>query len=349
MGVLKSSIRATKKWWWLPASSIVTFFLIPLIVWSSRQFMGWSQEYFHVNNFERPLLELGLHGYVLMAIAILGLPFVVWRGIELHKQSKAVLEQSNIAQRNLLNERYQKGVEMLSSKALSARLGGIYALESLAKNDSLTYHIQIMSVLSAFVRNWHIEDERESEQNYGLSNTEKREPPEDVCTILEVVGSRSSEQCEIELQRKYIIDLSNARLRGWWHSARDPAVPLNFSNINFSLAVLSGVSLLPRVNFTKSYFMHADLSGAMFMHADFSNAHFSNANLSKASLAWASLTGVSFECAKLFDTDLSDVKDLTQEQLNSAEIDLQRPPELKGAVDPITGKPLIVLSPQSVL
>ena len=41
---------------------------------------------------------------------------------------------------------------MLGSGVLSVRLGGIYALERLAKEHPEEYHIQIMELLCSFVR-----------------------------------------------------------------------------------------------------------------------------------------------------------------------------------------------------
>ena len=40
-----------------------------------------------------------------------------------HDQAKAALHQSETSQRGLLNERYQKGAEMLGSKDLCVRSG----------------------------------------------------------------------------------------------------------------------------------------------------------------------------------------------------------------------------------
>ena len=155
MNALKFIARTWRRWV-IPASFFIALPLIPLVAWALHQFTIGFQEWSPVNNLELPPLALGLHGYALMAIAALGFPFVLWRGIELHDQSKAASKQSDIAQRNLLNERYQKGVEMLGSPTLSVRLGGIYALGSLAESDPHAYYIQIMSVLSAFARNWHL-------------------------------------------------------------------------------------------------------------------------------------------------------------------------------------------------
>ena len=63
----------------------------------------------------------------------------IWR-------STVAERQSATAQQGLLNERYQKGAEMLGSDVLSVRLGGIYALERLAAEDPNQYHILVMKL-----------------------------------------------------------------------------------------------------------------------------------------------------------------------------------------------------------
>ena len=316
MNALKSdwcAVNQRRLWLWVGA--IAAFMLILFFLW------------FLVNSFEWLPFEFGPHGY-LMATATIGLLIALWRSWVAYVQSRAALEQSKTAQSHLLNERYQKGVEMLGSEMLAVRLDGIYALERMAKNDPPAHHIQIMRVFSAVVRGWHIEDGPTSKQNYASFDNEQRMLPEDMRAILEVMGHRSSNQHEIELQEKYIIDLSGARLHGCVCCARDLAVPLNFSKINFSDANLSKVSFCAPAKFVGSYFMRTNLSGAGFIGADFSGVGENG-----------------FEGAKLFGADLRNAKGLTQEQINSAEIDPQRPPLLEGAVDPTTGKPLVVPSP----
>ena len=87
-----------------------------------------------------------IRNLVLVMAAIAALPLAIWR-------SKVAERQAETAQRGLLNERYQKGGEMLGSKELSVRLGGIYALARLAREYPGDYHTQIMNLLCAFVRN----------------------------------------------------------------------------------------------------------------------------------------------------------------------------------------------------
>ena len=60
-----------------------------------------------------------------------GLPLAIWR-------TKTADRQADTAQQSLLNERYQKGAEMLGNSALAVRMGGIYALQRLAEDHPET-------------------------------------------------------------------------------------------------------------------------------------------------------------------------------------------------------------------
>ena len=82
--------------------------------------------------------NLGLVKGGLIAIIL-----AVWRSV-------VGSRQADTAQRGLLNERYQKGAEMLGSEVLSVRLGGIYALRQLSDEHPEQYHVQVMRLFCAF-------------------------------------------------------------------------------------------------------------------------------------------------------------------------------------------------------
>ena len=86
-----------------------------------------------------------IRNIALVAAGLIALPLAIWRGVVANRQA-------NTAQQGLLNERYQKGAEMLGNGVLSVRLGGIYALQRLAEESPGQYHIQIMRLFCAFVR-----------------------------------------------------------------------------------------------------------------------------------------------------------------------------------------------------
>ena len=349
MGILKFVMRAMRqRWLWMLAigagALVLTVGLTLGLYWLAYSFGKlWpgdgSASFFQ---------GISFHGLVLIAIATIGVPFALWRSLALQKQSDVALKQSDIAlkqaeiaQSDLLDDRYQTGIELLGHAKLSVRLGGIYALERVAESDPLTYHIPTMSVLSVFIRNWHIKHEQEGRQDNTALDNEQKGLPEDVRAILEVIGRRSRKQHEIELERKYLVNLRGAHLHRWAPDVLLSAPEPDFSNVDFSYADLSEVKL-SLVKLVNSRFAYANLSEARFVHADLSHASFLGADLSEARFAHANLSDASFWLAKLSGTDLKEVKGLTQEQINEAKIDAQRPPVLKDAVNSNTKQPLIV-------
>ena len=174
MNSLKSVVRIVRRrWWlWMPVSGIGAFSLIWIIALASHWFASIFRESFSDASPEPLFFGLGLYGNILIAIATIGAPLAIWRGLALQKQSEAALKhsdaalkqseaalkqseialkQSEITQGGLLADRYRTGVEMLGSKVLSVRHGGIYVLERMAESDPFTYHIPAMSVLSVFI------------------------------------------------------------------------------------------------------------------------------------------------------------------------------------------------------
>ena len=353
----------------MPASAVVAFVLIVFLT-IGLYWLAYSFDELWLGDSSASLFqEMSLHGLVLVVIATIGVPFALWRSLTMQKQSDTALEQSDIAlkqwdialaqmkiattqakiattqaeiaQSGLLDNRYQTGIELLGHAKLSVRLGGIYALERVAESDPLTYHIPGMSVLSAFVRNWHIKYGQEGELDNTAFDNEQKGLPEDVRAILEVIGRRSRKQHEIELERKYTVNLKGAHLHGWEFDVLSCAPEPDFSNVDFSSADLSGVKFF-QVKLEYSSFTSANLSGAGFIGVDLSHASFLGADLSDVSFAHVNLSDAYFRWAKFSGTDLKEVKGLTQEQINEAEIDTQRPPVLEDAVDSNTKQPLIV-------
>ena len=93
-----------------------------------------------------------IRNIALVIAALIGLPIAIWRSMVAERQATASQSQAEIAERGLLNERYQKGAEMLGSDVLSVRLGGIYALRQLAEEHPKDYHLQIMRLHSCVIR-----------------------------------------------------------------------------------------------------------------------------------------------------------------------------------------------------
>ena len=323
-----------------------------------------------------------IRNLALVAAATFGLPIAMWRSYTAHRQAAT-------AQNSLLDERYQRAAEMLGGE-LAVRLAGIHALARMAQRH-LSHHVLIMSALSAVVR---------TSANRKPS-ADKKQAPEDVTVIMEVLAARDAEQLSEESAEDYRLDLRATDLRGlsvnevklpkailddailsdsdnqavFWDTDFQGAslisaslvaayfLAADFSSTNLSNASLASTTMLDRTDFREATLTGADFSNATFGEVDIEDAIrketnlFASIDLSSASLTdfrRATLTGANFANAKfsevdiegaiLTGTNLTNVTGLTQQQLNSTQIDLSHPPILTGAIDPETGKPLIVPS-----
>ncbi len=250
----------------------------------------------------------------LLLAGALAFVFAGWRAWVAERQVVA-------AEGSLLNERYQKGADMLGSDSLSVRLAGIYALQQLVEQQPEQFHIQILKLFCAFARHpTEIETELSGDEKPRNTSPRSRE---DVRAAMKAISVRNKAGILLERRSCFRLDLRLADLR----DAR-------LMNADLSHAILTD----------------ADLSGAWLEDANLSYAWLDGANLSGCRLGGANLSG-----ADLWDTnpsgsflvqaqDHEQVKGrkiangLTQDQLDWACADT--PPALNGVLDTTTGKPL---------
>ena len=264
-------------------------------------------------------------------IAIL---LALWRG-------RIAEHQSKTAHLSLLNERYQKGAEMLGSGMPSVQLGGIYALLRLARQYPSDYHTQIMSLLCAFLRNLPAAKKANGQKQYTYTRREE------VLAIVEAICGRSRAQIDAEKEEKYHLDLNgtdlkDARLvRTYLHGANLAQADLtgaqmdgaklaeawlagaNLTDAELTGAELSGVNLF-RATLKYATLAGADLKNARLKYADLTGADITGATLSgamlvRARLTEADLSGTNLHRAKLNRADLTEV-DLTKATLVGADL-----------------------------
>ena len=176
--------------------------------------------------------------------------------------------QADTAQQGLLNERYQKGAEMLGSNALTLRLGGIFALQRLAEEHPEQYHVQITRLFCAFVRPAEIP----SEPPDMIPEPNPVPPTADIQAIMDAIGAREEHRQMLEDQEKY---------RLW-----------------LSLVKLSAASL-GRANLSSAQMDWAWLDRADLRETNLSGATVDNSALDYAWLGGAKLVGTSFRSAGL--------------------------------------------------
>ncbi|WP_162641809.1 pentapeptide repeat-containing protein [Streptosporangium sp. 'caverna'] len=201
------------------------------------------------------------------------------RTLELSEQNyRSTVEMSDrtyrLSEQGHVTDRYTKAIEQLGSDKRDIRLGGIYALERIAR-DSARDRPTIMDVLAAFIRE-HSHDDKAEESSTAKS------PATDIRAALTVIGRRDIPDDE-PVRR---IDLAGADL----------------SRANLRRANLSHVNLY-RTNLYRADLYRADLTGAYLRRAD----------LRRADLTRANLTGANLTDTDLTDTDLTGVIGLSVE------------------------------------
>ena len=155
-----------------------------------------------------------------------------------------------------ITEQFTRAIAHLGDNNLAIRLGGIYALERIAR-DSEKAHGPIMEVLTAYVRE---KAPRKNDYEYGLPFVE--EPPTDIQALLTVIGRRETTGKNRGTAR---LDLSNTHLVG---------------------------AQLMRANLSHMSLMNVTLSEADLSEADLSDAWLADTDLSWADLSVTTLSGV---------------------------------------------------------
>jgi hypothetical protein len=247
---------------------------------------------------------------------------------------RVALENLRVTEEGKLTERFSKAVELLGSEKLDVRLGGIYALERIAR-DSLKDHWTVMEILTAFVREQSVRWYKSSQQwetdfdgNYSHLHPVQPEIniSVDVQAALTVIGRRKWIEEEKPHQR---LDLSGAFLNGAKlirvNLRRAILVDTNLTKARLELADLTEARLV-NAKFNNAYLTETKLTGAILHNADLSNAFVTETDFRNAEFADFIDDGVI-----LNSTYLRTSTGLTWEQISEAVINetTRLPPELE--------------------
>ena len=247
-----------RRWLTLVAVALIAVAVLFMVLFLPRYLLSWDLAGGAVRpgdragavNAIRSTLMQGLVG-----LAVLVGLFFTWRQLQVSRQGQ-------------VTDRYTRAIEQLGRDSPELRVGGIYALERIAR-DSATDRLTIVEVLATFIR-----------LRSALSpGTDKRQRPPDLAAKLAAARSMAT----------------SARLRD-----RAP-------HIQAAITVLGRMpdadqrsrGLLARVDLTGSDLGYSDLAGADLHYSDLSDSF-----LLGADLRGADLTGVWFVHAMLEGTRL---------------------------------------------
>lgn len=224
----------------------------------------------------------------------------------------ATWRQVQISREGQITDRFTHAVEQLGSDKLEVRLGGIFALERIAK-DSETDRWAITDTLVAFVRTrapWRA-GAPESQDPHPTPTIDERLPwlaerALDVQEAVRVLGRRppTRERRELQLTR---VDLR----RTWLVEARLPNTTMRYANLAQSRLVAAhledsylGFADLRRVGAANAHLSRSNLRSAYLDGADLRGARLDRTDLVGASLRGAVLRGADLRGAVLHDADL---------------------------------------------
>ena len=273
-----------------------------------------------------------LRGRLLVIGALLTTPFLIWRLIVGHwaaraaqAQARVAQEQARIAQETARNTLFAKAIEQLgavreektsvmtkdangaatSSTEESAirpntevRLGAIYALEKLARDD-LEMHWPIMETLCAYVREnagppLRLEGtvlsqlggrggaDSESIRRYQEFLKDLRRLRVDIQAALTVIGRRSQKQLNYETEIRINLDKATQR-----------DLLLDLSNCNLAQANLS------RLNLSHAIFNFSTLILGNFSNIQLDNSSFYLCNMQRVKFNFVSLRASRFDFTQL--------------------------------------------------
>ena len=255
--------------------------------------------------------------------------FFTWRNLRLTRENtdrqlrvaregqkrtqESTRETLRITEQGQITERFTRAIEQLGATKdsgepkLELRLGGIYALERIAKDSPKRDYSTIMEVLQAYIREnaqWTPKESTSPEESTSLNSAAKGEAePENV-------GIQQNVVPKLPLDIQSILDVLK-RLRD------DPELEEYLSPPDLRRTNLEGAHLT-KINLEKARLYKSNLKGTRLSSSHLRGVDLEEANLQKADLKWANLSGANLWNANISKANLSGA-DLWQANLSGAE------------------------------
>ena len=285
---LRCLLRCLALLGWIIASLASLAFLALFFMVVSGHVDTWANFFGHK---ETDGLSAGAHfarnlGFGLLAL--IGILMAAWRNREMSRQADAARDQIENESDRIAGERFSDAVKMLAQNegrkpAIAARVGGIYALQSLAKNYISEYAVQVVKILVAYVR-----------VNAQLTKIPRKDSDinflgEDVKAAFAVLAQLLDERDESP-EKKFELSDND----------------LDFSGCDFSHLCLDyrQVSGLRHYRWQGADLQGSDLRESDLRGSDLRGADFKGARMYSAQLQGANLRGANLEGARLHNADM---------------------------------------------
>jgi hypothetical protein len=215
-------------------------------------------------------------------LVVFGFAFTIWRIHVSERQVRVSEREARVAEESHITTRFGEAMKLLATGNTISSLGGIYALERVAR-DSETDHWPVLEVLTGFVR-----------LNFPRRKNPSDEARPEAKAVMTVIARRA------DREEANPLDLSNCELPHVDGSSG------NFESANFQNSSLRRAQLV-NSNLPTARLRGADLSGANLMGADLAFSLLGDASLRGAFLFQANLFGAELELTDLRDAWLEDL------------------------------------------
>jgi uncharacterized protein YjbI with pentapeptide repeats len=211
-------------------------------------------------------------------------------------------QQQELERQGQITERFNKAIDHLGSDKLDLRLGGIYALERIAKNSD-DDRDTIAEILAAFVRQrspWPPSQPGQHQDDFPFHQQPSlRTRATDIQAVLTVLGRGNFTRHGALVLDLAEVDLRKAGLHGAHLEAE------NLGGTQLQAARLDGAHL-EGATLTGAHLEDSYLGGANLERANLGRAHLDNADLRGARLNRANLRGARLQAARLNDARLEE-------------------------------------------
>jgi len=309
-------------------STVLGILLLILIIWFIPQWqvpesgLDLKERLRQINENRKTVAQIVGGVFILFGL------YIAWvRSKAMRDQAEVDKVKADVEREKQLTDLYVKAIEQLGNDNIHIRLGGIYALERIAR-ESPKDHWPIMEVLTAFVReNAPLKEEApaaeagEKGSSAALDDPEKTEPdipqktapekpPTDIQAILTVLGrtaidyAQEGEKRSLDLRATHIAgaDLRQAKLQS------ADLIRTNLSGADLQAANIKGAHLqyanLQEVNFKFANLEAVDLWESNLQGSDLEGANLREAILEGANLLWADFREATLLKAELFRANL---------------------------------------------
>jgi hypothetical protein len=225
------------------------------------------------------------------------LVFTAWN-LTLYRRNLTLYRRTNeISEQGQVTDRYTEAIEQLGYDKLDVRIGGIYALERIAR-DSPRDHPTVIKVLTTFVREHSREEWHTTLPGF---DAPMRATRPDVQAAITVIGrrERTQDRSQVDLVG---VNLTGANIR----DANLMGATLFEATLTHTVLLRAKLSrtVLARANLSSAILAQADLTRAMLADANLTAANLNLADLTDANLSGAVLNGANLTGAKLTDANL---------------------------------------------